>query len=106
MKISKEDASYMWIMCQRTYSCSDCEFNPDTGKNKICPNRDSMLVYAMAHGYRKESEVIKDTVSEVVKIINNIYLKKPWYSQFEKDFGREIFEAIDEKFKDVGVDHE
>lgn len=103
MKLSREELESMYRTCQRYIRCDFCPFDPINGEYGTCPNRDEHLIWAMLQGYRKEDEVIAETVSEIVKLMNDIYCKNPQYSKDEFEFGKEVFEAIDEKYKEVGV---
>lgn len=108
MKLSEEEIKSMYQTCQKHLNCTFCPFNPDCGELGTCPNKDSKLVYAMTQGYRKESEVISETVSEIVKLIEDIFNQTHLQPIFryrtstEKRIIGEIFEAIDEKYKEVG----
>lgn len=107
MKLSEEEIKSMYQTCQKHLNCTFCPFNPDCGELGTCPNKDSKLVYAMAQGYRKESEVISETVSEIVRLIEDIFNQthiQPFSRNrtSEEEIIGEIFEAIDEKYKEAG----
>ena len=103
MKLNEEEIKSMYQTCQKHLNCTFCPFNPDCGELGTCPNKDPKLVYAMTQGYRKESEVISETVSEIVKLIEDIFKRRDLSTYSEERIIGEIFEAIDEKYKEVGI---